>query len=270
MNRIEKALRVSTRRPLVVPFVTAGYPEFDSTAGLVRAMAAAGADMIEIGMPFSDPLADGPTIQAASQIALANGMTVAGVLDIVRDLRTGPGLAQVPLLLMGYCNPLFRYGLERFARDAAEAGVDGIIVPDLPPEESVEYRAACDEAGLSTVFLMAPNTPDDRVRAVDAASTHFSYCVSVTGVTGARSSVDASTVQFLERVGRLAKKPFVVGFGVKSAEQIRVLGPHAAGVVVGSALIDAMAQADPIIAVTGLVSELREAAAEIEREETDG
>jgi len=268
MSRIGMALSRSARRPLIVPFVTAGYPELGSTPGLVRAMAAAGADMIEIGMPFSDPLADGPTIQAASEVALANGMTVVGVLDIVRDLRTGPDLDDVPLLLMGYCNPLFSYGLERFARDAAEAGVDGLIVPDLPPEESAEYREACDAAGLSAVFLMAPNTPDDRVRAVDAASTDFSYCVSVTGVTGARGNVGANTVQFLERVGRLTEKPFVVGFGVKSAQQVSVLGPHAAGVVVGSALIDAMARSsDPIAAVAALVSELCRAAAEIAREE---
>jgi len=268
VNRIEKALRTSTQRPLVVPFVTAGYPELDSTASLVRAMAVAGADMIELGMPFSDPLADGPTIQAASAIALANGMTVAGVLDVVRDLRTGPVLDQVPLLLMGYCDPLFRYGLARFATDAAAAGVDGLIVPDLPPEESGEYREACEAAGLSAVFLMATNTPDDRVRAVDAASTHFSYCVSVTGVTGARGSVGTSTVEFLERVGVLAEKPFVVGFGVKTAEQVRVLGPHAAGVVVGSALIDAITQSsDPIAAVADLVSGLRAAAGETGRQE---
>jgi len=268
MNRIANALRSSTRRPLVVPFVTAGYPEFDSTAGLVRAMAGAGADMIEIGMPFSDPLADGPTIQKASEAALANGMTIAGVLDIVRDLRDSADLDHVPVLLMGYCNPLFRYGLERFARDAADAGVDGLIVPDLPPEEADEYRAVCDAAGLSVVFLMAPNTPDARVRVVDAASTHFSYCVSVTGVTGARSGVGPSTVQFLERVSGIAQKPFVVGFGVKSAEHVSALGAHAAGVVVGSALIDAMARSeDPITAVTDLVSELCVAARKSERQE---
>ena len=261
MSRIETLLSNPDKRPLIVPFVTAGYPEFDSTANLVRAMAAAGADMIEIGMPFSDPLADGPTIQAASEIALENGMTVRGVLDIVRELRAGSGLDQVPLLLMGYCNPLFRYGLARFARDAAAAGVDGLIVPDLPPEESGEFREVCAAAELSTVFLMAPNTPDDRVRVVDAASTDFSYCVSVTGVTGARGGLSEGTVQFLERVAGLAEKPIVVGFGVKSAEHVRVLGPHAAGIVVGSALIDAMKQADdPVTAVADLVTELCEAA----------
>ncbi len=270
MSRIENALRASTRRPLVMPFVTAGYPEIAATADLVRAMVGAGADMIEIGMPFSDPLADGPTIQAASEVALGNGMTIAGVLDIVRDLRAGPSLDAVPILLMGYCNPLFRYGLDRFALNAAAAGVDGLIVPDLPPEEAGEYREACAAAGLSTVFLMAPNTPDDRVRAVDAASTHFSYCVSVTGVTGARGSLAASTVEFLERVAGLAEKPFVVGFGVKSAEQVRVLGPHAAGIVVGSALIDAMRQSsDPTSAVAELVSELSEAARERGLREVD-
>lgn len=271
MNRIAKVLRLSKRRPLVVPFVTAGYPEFGSTAPLVIAMAGAGADMIEIGMPFSDPLADGPTIQAASEIALRNGMSIAGVLDSVRELRRSADLDHLPLLLMGYCNPILRYGLEDFTQAAAAAGVDGLIVADLPPEESADYRDACDAAGLSAVFLMAPNTPDDRVRAVDAASTHFSYCVSVTGVTGARGSTGGNIIEFLDRVGGIAEKPFVVGFGVKSAEHVRALGPHAAGVVVGSALIDTMTQgSDPIAAVVTLVSELCGAAAAIEREEAEG
>lgn len=269
MSRIERAFAVGARerRPLVIPFVTAGFPRRDSTVSVVRALVDAGADMIEIGMPFSDPLADGPTIQRASETALANGMSLRAVLDVVRALRAGDRPVEQPLLLMGYCNPIFRYGLEAFTRAATEAGVDGLIVPDLPPEEADDYRAACREAGLAAVFLVAPNAPDDRVRQVDRCSSHFSYCVTVTGVTGARGSVEDRSVEFLERVRRLTERPFVVGFGVREPEHVRTLGRHAAGVVVGSALIDAMEGADdPGRAAAALVGRLREAADGLGRE----
>ena len=225
-------------RPLVVPFITAGFPRARSTVPLVRAMSDAGADMIEIGMPFSDPLADGPTIQRSSEVALRNGMTVAKTLAAVRELRDG-GL-ETPLILMGYCNPLYAYGLDRFLGDAAGAGVDGLIVADMPPEEADELLIGCRRVGVSATFLVAPNAPDERVRTVDEASTHFSYCVTVTGVTGARSDVAGRAVQFLQRMKKLATKPFVVGFGIKRPEHVAELGPLADGVVVGSALIDAI------------------------------
>ncbi len=239
-DRINDAFAAGARagRPLVIPFITAGYPNATSTVTLVRALGESGADMIEIGMPFSDPLADGPTIQRASETALRNGMTVAGVLDAVRELRGG-GLEK-PLILMGYCNPLYAYGLERFVRDAAVAGVDGLIIADVPPEEADELLHRCADEGVSVTFLVAPNAPDERIRKVDASSTHFSYCVTVTGVTGARSEVENRTLGFLERMRTLAAKPFVVGFGIKRPEHVAALGPHANGVVVGSALIDAI------------------------------
>lgn len=261
MSRIERAFADRAGRPLIIPFVTAGYPELDSTVKLVRAMSVAGADVVEIGIPFSDPLADGPTIQRSSERALSNGMTVARVLSAVAELRADPTTADVPLVLMGYCNPIFRFGLERFLRQAAETGVDGLIVPDLPPEEAAEYREGCTQHGLAAVFLMAPNATDERIRVVDEASTHFSYCVSVTGVTGARGDVHARTIEFLGRVRRQARKPFVVGFGIKRAEHVERLGPLADGVVVGSALIDAIdASSDAALAVSSTVGELRAAA----------
>lgn len=253
-------------RPLVVPFVTAGYPGAGDTVPVVEALAQAGADMVEVGVPFSDPLADGPTIQRASEQALRNGMTLARVLEIVGELRSRPSTAGLPLVLMGYCNPLFAYGLDRFLRAAAAAGVDGLIVPDLPPEEAEEYLEGCRAAGLSATFLMAPNAPDERVRRVDACSTHFSYCVTVTGVTGARQDVESRTLEFLRRVRGLARKPFVVGFGVKEPAHVRSLGPHADGVVVGSALLDALADAaDPAAAAGRVLGRLREAADELAR-----
>ena len=225
-------------RPLVVPFITAGYPTATATVPVVNALYAAGADMIEIGMPFSDPLADGPTIQRASEMALRNGMTVRKTLDAVRLARTAG--TDAPLILMGYCNPLYAYGMETFLGDAAQAGVDGLIIADMPPDEADDFLQGCASAGLSATFLVAPNAPDDRIRRVDAASTHFSYCVTVTGVTGARSDVEDRTVEFLQRMRALASKPFVVGFGIKKPEHVAALGPHADGVVVGSALIDAI------------------------------
>ena len=262
--RIEAAFGAgrAQSRPLIVPFVTAGFPTMNATVPLVHALNDAGADLIEIGMPFSDPLADGPTIQRSSEVALANGMTVRRTLEIVRELReTGlrgspiefhgdPAADQegmlrayfheVPVVLMGYSNPLYAYGLDRFLTDAVDAGVDGLIVADMPPEEAADYLDGCAANGLSTTFLVAPNAPDDRIRKVDEASTHFSYCVTVTGVTGARAEVQQRTISFLQRMRELAVKPFVVGFGVKAPEHVAALAPYADGVVIGSALIDAI------------------------------
>jgi tryptophan synthase alpha subunit len=255
-------------RPLVIPFVTAGYPSTTATVPLIGALAAAGADMIEIGMPFSDPLADGPTIQRASERALLNGMTVRKTLALVREARTAG--ATVPIILMGYCNPLYAYGLETFLTDAAGSGVDGLIVADLPPDEADELLAGCAAAGLAATFLVAPNAPDDRIRRVDAASTHFSYCVTVTGVTGARADLQARTIEFLHRMRKLAQKPFVTGFGIKRPEHVAALGPHTDGVVVGSALIDAIeasgdGDAAAVSAAAAIVAPLREAAARLAR-----
>lgn len=250
-----------TGRPLIVPFVTAGYPSPQHTVPLVRGLVEAGADLVEIGIPFSDPLADGPTIQRSSEAALKAGMTVGRVLESLEELRADHRLDSAPLVLMGYCNPIFRYGLGRFLDRAAAVGVDGFIVADLPPEEAAEYRSGCVERGLSATFLVAPNAPDGRILAVDEASTHFSYCVTVTGVTGARAAVERRTVDFLKRMRSLADKPFVVGFGVKAPQHVERLGPWADGVVVGSALIDAMEGADdPVTAARELIRPLRAAA----------
>lgn len=259
-------------RPLIIPFVTAGFPDRRSTPSVVEAMGLAGADVVEIGIPFSDPLADGPTIQRSSEVALEGGMTVAGVLEIVESIRQGDSARDLPIVLMGYFNPLLAYGLERFLDDAKAAGVDGLILPDVPPEEGRDYRAACVERDLSATFLVAPNAPDERIRLVDQFSTHFSYCVTVTGVTGARSDVQERTVEFLRRVRSLALKPFVVGFGIKEAAHVIELGPYADGVVVGSALIDALSQGgEPAVEAAELIAPLRAAAERVATErETKG
>jgi len=224
----------------LIPFVTAGFPRRSATIEILRAAADAGCDLIELGVPFSDPLADGPAIQHTSQVAISRGVTLPWILSCVAKARRH---VDVPIVLMGYYNPFYSYGLERFCRDAAAAGVDGLIVPDLPPDESADLRRAAGAHDLSLVFLIAPTTTDARVRAVARASTDFCYCVSVTGVTGARRAFAAHTDIYLRRVRRLIRKPVVVGFGVSTPAHVRRLGRWANGVVVGSALVPVLEQA---------------------------
>ena len=241
MNRIQTALQQqrTTGIPLIIPYITPEFPVQGATVPVMQSLAAAGAGMIEIGIPFSDPLADGPVIQHSSEIAIRNGATLRCVLDLVAEARR---TLTLPILLMGYANPILKYGIPRFCADAAAAAADGLIIPDLPPEESAELRSECANHGLSTVFLMAPTSTDERIRFIDECSSDFSYCVSVTGVTGARTSFGTDFDTFLGRVKKNAKKPFVVGFGIKSAEQVKQIAPYACGAVVGSALLQAIAE----------------------------
>jgi len=218
----------------VIPFMTAGFPTQPVFLDAAAAVLDAGAGALEIGMPFSDPLADGPAIQQASQQAIGRGVTLGTVFRLAETLRRR---SLRPLLLMGYVNPLLRYGFERFARMAADAGVDGTIIPDCPLEEAGEWRRVSQQHGLANVFLMAPTTPAVRLKRIDRASTAFSYCVSVTGVTGARRGLPTSTFEFLTRVRTVARKPFVVGFGISGPDHIRALREYADGFVVGSALV---------------------------------
>src|SRR5512140_2566442 len=188
-TRIEAAFARAARekRAVVIPYITAGYPALDETVGLVLAAAEAGADLVEIGLPFSDPLADGPVIQAASQKALENGVTLHRALGMASEVRRS---CPIPIVLMGYYNPLLRFGIAAFMKAAAESGVDGLIVPDMPFEESLEVREAARTQGVALTFLVAPTTPEDRLSVLDAVSTGFLYCVSVTGVTGPRTEFD--------------------------------------------------------------------------------
>jgi tryptophan synthase alpha chain len=243
------------RRPVIVPYFVAGYPTPAETAGLVLAAAEAGADLIEIGLPFSDPLADGPVIQAASQKAIENGMTLRGALELAAIVR---GRSPVPLVFMGYYNPLLRFGVDRFLGEMAASGVDGLIVPDMPFEESGEVREAARKHGVGLTFLVAPTTPEDRLSVIDAVTGDFLYCVSLTGVTGARKQLDAALPEYLARVRAHTAKPFVVGFGISEPGQVDQVVPPAAGVVVGSALVKAIGAAsseeDRILAVRNFVS----------------
>ena len=238
MSRIENCfaqLRTRGEKALVA-FVSAGDPLPTGTADLVVALANAGADIVELGVPFSDPLADGPTIQASSQRALDSGMTPPRVLEIVREIRTR---SDVPLILMGAWNPVIAYGMEQFAYDAVAAGADGTIVTDLSPDEARDWKRVSDAAGLDTIFLLAPTSTTARMSLVGQMASGFVYCVSRTGVTGARQDVPVNLPGLIdgirERVGGL---PICVGFGISDPESVRSISAYADGVVVGSALVD--------------------------------
>jgi tryptophan synthase alpha chain len=220
----------------LVCFVTAGDPSSERTVEIVDTLARAGADAVEIGIPFSDPLADGPSVQASSQRAIEHGMTTRKALDIVRSVRaSNPDL---PLILMTYYNPIRHYGLAVYARDAAAAGADAHIVTDLTPEEAADWKGYSDENGLDTVFLLAPTSTSVRIEVVAKLSTGFVYCVSRTGVTGARKDVPAELADVVARIRAQTSEPICVGFGVSTPEHVRQICAIADGAVVGSALVD--------------------------------
>jgi tryptophan synthase alpha chain len=248
----------SQGRAALMPYFTLGYPSPDASVEILEAIARSGADLIELGIPFSDPLADGPTIQRSTQIALDAGMNAAGCLEIVSRLRAR-GVEQ-PLLLMGYYNPMLAYGTGRFVEDAAAAGADGFIIPDLPIEEAGEMEAACQRAELALVFLAAPTSTEERLAEAARRTTGLLYLVSLTGVTGARNTLSADLQAFVERVRARARTPLAVGFGISSPEQARLVGCLADGVIVGSALISAVGESDrPAAAASAFIKVLREA-----------
>ncbi|MBI5292882.1 MAG: tryptophan synthase subunit alpha [Chloroflexi bacterium] len=254
MHRIASAF---ARRTALMPYLTFGYPDAETSLACVQAAAEAGADLIELGMPFSDPLADGPVIQHSTQIALENGITVAKCLQMTTELRRR-GVV-LPLLLMGYFNPIFSYGVSRFTRDAATAGADGVIVPDLPMEEAAELETACRECGLSLVYMLAPTSTPERIESVAARASGFLYLVSVAGVTGERQGWPEGLKEFVGRVKQKAATPVAVGFGIGTPAQAAEVGRFADGVIVGSAVIKAAGGAQPVEAVRQLVSDLRRA-----------
>jgi tryptophan synthase alpha chain len=236
-------LRAEGRLGLIA-YLTVGYPDLESTLRLVPALAAGGAAMVELGVPFSDPLADGATIQRASHHALAQGVTVGVCLDVVSRLRRG-GLT-IPLVLMGYYNPILAYGVEEFVRDAADAGADGLIVVDLPPEEALPVQSACAGRGMNLIYLLAPTSSDERIALVAGRASGFVYCVSLAGVTGARRDLSPGLGEFLARVRRHTSLPLAVGFGISQVEHVQAvarLGAQAA--VIGSAIIDLIDRTPP-------------------------
>jgi tryptophan synthase alpha chain len=246
------------RRLALIAYLTVGYPTLEATPVLVRAAVEAGADAIELGIPFSDPLADGPTIQAASQRALQSGVTVSKALEIAASSRA---LVEVPLLFMTYLNPILSYGLDRFCRAAAQAGIDGLIVPDLPASDAAALQSAGRSEGIDLVFFVAPTSSDDGIAAACRAATGFVYCIAVTGVTGARTELDPALLPLIERVRGHTTLPIVVGFGISRAHHLRALEAKADGVIVASALLDAISKApqDAATQVRDFIQGLRRA-----------
>ncbi len=245
MSRIEPvfARLRGQRQTGLITFITAGYPDVKATLRLVPALVEGGADIIELGMPFSDPIADGETVQRATFAALQQGVTPAICLEIVSELRRA-GVA-APIVLMGYYNPILSYGPAAFVRDAASAGADGLIVVDLPPEEGSELIAACREHGVDHVPLIAPTSTGARIAAVLAQATGFVYCVSVTGVTGARGALSADLTAFVRRVRQQTPLPVAVGFGISSREHFLAVCEIADAAVIGSAVIQQIEAANP-------------------------
>ncbi len=218
----------------LITFITAGDPDLDMTRDLIPEMEKSGADIIELGVPFSDPMADGPTIQMASERALAAGTTLEKILATVESVRR---LSQVPIILMGYFNPVYRYGIGKFAADAVKAGVDGVLLVDLPPEEAAGFRNEALAQGLDVIFLLTPTSDDRRIEKVARLAGGFVYYVSVTGVTGARKSVDDDVLEAVTKIKKRVDLPVAVGFGISDPSQAAKVAAVADGVVVGSALV---------------------------------
>jgi tryptophan synthase alpha chain len=236
MNRIDQLFRDKPGNILSLYF-TAGHPSLDSTAGIIKALARAGADMIEIGIPFSDPMADGPVIQKSSDKALKNGMSLSILFQQLRGIRKE---VSIPLLMMGYLNPVIQFGVENFCQKCRETGIDGVILPDLPLDLYREdYQEMLKKVDLYPVFLISPQTEDDRIRLVDDTSMGFVYMVSASSTTGTRNGFSAEQVSYFERIHRMnLTKPRLIGFGISSRDTFSVACKYAGGAIIGSAFVD--------------------------------
>jgi tryptophan synthase alpha chain len=257
MTRITQKLRSLANKDekALACFITAGFPSLSATVPLFQGVEEGGADIVEIGMPFSDPLADGPTIQLSSQIALKNGITLERIISCVETIRKH---SEMPIVLMGYLNPILAYGTDRFFGDAKQAGIDGIILPELLFEESRKYKPVFNKFGIDNILLVTPSTPSERIARIDSASEGFLYCVSTTGVTGsARLSIKSD---YISKVKRSAKKNSVlVGFGIKTPGDAHRIAQYADGVIVGSALIDRISKGNSIREISRWVRQIKDA-----------
>ena len=232
MNRIQKIFQNRTKK--IIPFLTAGYPTKEDTLNMVLAAEKSGAAMVELGMPFSDPLADGPVIQESSQKAIENGVTINWILETVSDIRRQ---SEIPIALMGYINPILKFGLNKFMKSCSDVGVDGLIIPDLPPEEADDYVKLSKTNGISPILLVAPNTPEKRIQEISKLAGDLIYCVAILGITGGRGSIGDQLKSYLNRVEKNSDCPFIVGFGIKEREDVVKINQISHGAVVGSAII---------------------------------
>lgn len=245
MSKLESYLQAKRERneKVVSIYLTAGYPDSEATLPLLRSLVKGGADLIELGVPFSDPLADGPTIQEASQKALDGGITLEKTLALLVEFRKE---SDVPVILMGYANPFHRYGWQKITSDAADAGAAGFIIPDLPPEESSDIDSLAKENHLDLIYLVSPNTPAGRVEQIRQKSRGFIYAVSLTGVTGARKELPVETLDFLKRLREQTDKPVLIGFGISNGETAKIMAEQGDGVIIGSAVINTIRESKSI------------------------
>jgi len=255
MNRIENAFK---NKPIFMPYFPLGYPDLDTSIGVIEALAKYGADLIEVGLSFSDPLADGPVIQKATQVALEKGITVKKSLQAVAELRRRG--VNIPLILMGYYNPMLAYGLEKCIHDTQEAGADGFIIPDLPMEEAGEFVGASHDSPLPLIQMLAPTSSPERMEIIARNAKGFIYLVSVTGVTGARSSISDGLGDLIARVREHTSVPVCVGFGIGTPEQAKQVGALADGVIVGSACVKTIGENEyPVEAAKEFAKSFRDA-----------
>lgn len=255
MSRITavfKKLRKNGRKVLI-PYIMSGDPSLNSTMSYVLDLEKAGADIIELGVPFSDPLADGPTIQRASERSLWHGTTLRKVLALVKDIRKQ---SDIPLILMTYCNPVFKFGIEAFVKEAARAGVDGVIIPDLIPDEAHDFMKIAKRYGLDTIFLLAPTSTRERINKVVKSSTGFIYFVAITGITGSKLAIGKDMKNTLDSVKRTTNKPVAVGFGISNPAEAATVAELADGIIIGSAIVKLIAQGKSI---KGFIRNIRKA-----------
>ncbi len=254
-NRINKLLSSKPKNILSV-YYTAGFPKLNDTVLIAKALEDAGADKLEIGIPFSDPVADGPVIQASNKVALDNGMTLKLLLEQVSEIRKQ---VKLPIILMGYINPVLQYGIEKFCKDAANAGVDGVILPDLPLfEYETEYKILFEQHGLKNIFLISPTTSDDRIKKIDDASNSFIYAVSASSTTGTKNGFSLEQEDYFKRLQKMKlKNPFLIGFGISSNETFKKASEYSAGAFVGSAFIRLLSEAKDLpTEIAGFVKSL--------------
>ncbi len=236
MNRIDKKFKslAQEKKKAFIAFITAGDPNLKTTEQLVLAFEKSGVDIVELGIPFSDPLADGPTIQAASYRALKNKVSIPKIFDLVKRIRK---VSQLPICLMTYYNPIFHFGEKKFVEAAVKAGIDGVIIPDLPPEEATILAKAAKSKDFATIFFLSPTTKKSRIKIINKASTGFIYYVSVAGVTGARKALPSTLIKNLKQIKQVVQKPLCVGFGISDKKQVKQISKVCDGVIVGSAII---------------------------------
>jgi tryptophan synthase alpha chain len=255
MNRIDDVFNKKGHKALIA-YVTVGYPSIESTLKIVPLLAESGCDIIELGIPFSDPMADGATIQHASHCALQNGVTTKMCLDLVEELRKK---TNVPLIFMTYYNPVYHYGLEKFCNDSVTSGIDGLIVPDLTPDEGGELENITKITGLDLIYLLSPTSPAERIELVSQKSRGFIYMVSLTGVTGARDNMKLDIDNFITDVRKATGMPLCVGFGISTPEQAKGVSKIADGVIIGSQIIKLMEKDDNFASVGKFIKECRQA-----------